>query len=108
MDGFKLVMVSAGFEHGGNVTHRHLDGHSSLLVYPLLTQSVQMWDYLFIDDACDALIKLIDSGASGAFNFASGDCRQLKDYVLEMRQVLHSRSELRFGAVPYPPTGMSA
>ncbi|MBR1739829.1 MAG: sulfotransferase [Ruminococcus sp.] len=38
MDGFKLVMVSAGFEHGGNVTHRHLDGHSSLLVYPFESQ----------------------------------------------------------------------
>jgi hypothetical protein len=31
-------MVSAGFEHGGNVTHRHLDGHSELLVYPFESQ----------------------------------------------------------------------
>lgn len=31
-------MVSAGFEHGGNVTHRHLDGHSQLLVYPFESQ----------------------------------------------------------------------
>jgi hypothetical protein len=35
---FKLVMVSAGFEHGGNVTHRHLDGHPDLLVYPFESQ----------------------------------------------------------------------
>lgn len=35
---FKLVMISAGFEHGGNVTHRHLDGHSKLLVYPFESQ----------------------------------------------------------------------
>ena len=26
MSEFNFVMVSAGFEHGGNVTHRHLDG----------------------------------------------------------------------------------
>lgn len=38
MDAFKLVMISAGFEHGGNVTHRHLDGHSKLLVYPFESQ----------------------------------------------------------------------
>ncbi len=38
MTDFKLVMLSAGFEHGGNVVHRHLDGHSRLLVYPFESQ----------------------------------------------------------------------
>lgn len=38
MEKFKFVMVSAGFEHGGNVTHRHLDGHPDLLVYPFESQ----------------------------------------------------------------------
>lgn len=38
MTNFNLVMVSAGFEHGGNVTHRHLDGHSKFLVYPFESQ----------------------------------------------------------------------
>lgn len=38
MSNFKLAMISAGFEHGGNVTHRHLDGHSHLLVYPFESQ----------------------------------------------------------------------
>lgn len=38
MNNFNLVMVSAGFEHGGNVTHRHLDGHPDLLVYPFESQ----------------------------------------------------------------------
>ncbi|MCA6112787.1 sulfotransferase [Bradyrhizobium cenepequi] len=38
MSRFKFVMVSAGFEHGGNVTHRHLDGHPQLLVYPFESQ----------------------------------------------------------------------
>jgi hypothetical protein len=31
-------MISAGFEHGGNVTHRHLDGHPDLFVYPFESQ----------------------------------------------------------------------
>lgn len=38
MKPFRLVMISAGFEHGGNVTHRHLDGHPNLLVYPFESQ----------------------------------------------------------------------
>jgi hypothetical protein len=38
MTAFKFAMISAGFEHGGNVTHRHLDGHSRLLVYPFESQ----------------------------------------------------------------------
>ena len=38
MKNFNFVMVSAGFEHGGNVTHRHLDGHPDLLVYPFESQ----------------------------------------------------------------------
>lgn len=38
MSKFNFVMISAGFEHGGNVTHRHLDGHPDLLVYPFESQ----------------------------------------------------------------------
>ena len=38
MGNFRLAMISAGFEHGGNVTHRHLDGHSKLMVYPFESQ----------------------------------------------------------------------
>lgn len=38
MTKFNFLMVSAGFEHGGNVIHRHLDGHSRLLVYPFESQ----------------------------------------------------------------------
>jgi len=38
MNTFKLVMISAGFEHGGNVTHRHFDGHPNLFVYPFESQ----------------------------------------------------------------------
>ncbi len=37
-ENFRLVMISAGFEHGGNVFHRHMDGHPELLVYPFESQ----------------------------------------------------------------------
>lgn len=38
MNSFPLILISAGFEHGGNVLHRHLDGHPDLLVYPFESQ----------------------------------------------------------------------
>ena len=34
----KLIMISAMYENGGNVFHRHLDGHPELLVYPFESQ----------------------------------------------------------------------
>ena len=72
-----------------------------------LTESVQMWDFLHVDDAADALLALIEKDAQGGiYNFASGDCRPLKEFVEEMRNILGSRSVLNYGAVRYPDTGM--
>jgi len=72
-----------------------------------LTEGIQMWDFLYIDDAVSALIQLIEKDCpSGAYNFGSGDTRQLKDFVIEMKEVLQSESRLLFGAVKYPETGM--
>lgn len=34
----QLIMLSAMYENGGNVTHRHLDGHPQLMVYPFESQ----------------------------------------------------------------------
>jgi len=72
-----------------------------------LTEGIQMWDFLYIDDAISALIQLIEKDCpSGAYNFGSGDTRQLKDFVIEMKEVLAADSRLLFGAIKYPATGM--
>lgn len=72
-----------------------------------MTACVQMWDYLYIDDAAAGLVKLLtEDHPGGVYNFGSGDCRPLKAYVEEMYHVTESESELRYGTVPYPPTGM--
>ena len=31
---FKLLMLGAMYENGGNTTHRFLDGHPQLFVFP--------------------------------------------------------------------------
>jgi len=46
-DSFRLIMISAMYENGGNTTHRFLDGHPQLFVYPFESQlgnnRVQDW-----------------------------------------------------------------
>lgn len=70
-----------------------------------MTPCVQMWDYLNVSDAAGALITLAQPPARGTYNVASGQARPLKDFVSDMRDVTGSSSELRFGAIPYGPSG---
>jgi Sulfotransferase family len=37
-DGFRLLLLSAMYENGGNTTHRFLDGHPGMFVYPFESQ----------------------------------------------------------------------
>lgn len=72
-----------------------------------LTECVQMWDFLYIDDAIDAVIKLCEQECpDGAYNLGSGDVRMLKQYVEEMKEILYSSSQLNYGTISYPETGM--
>ena len=72
-----------------------------------LSECRQMWDYLYVDDAIDGLIRLCkDPCPDGVYNFGSGDARPLREYVEDMARLTQTKSELLYGAVPYPPTGM--
>lgn len=71
------------------------------------TSGLQMWDYLYIDDAVKALYRLCaEDCTDGVYNFGSGDVRTLREYIEEMARITQSRSELCFGAIPYAETGM--
>ena len=71
-----------------------------------LTECIQKWDYIYIRDVADALTGFLAGQAeAGIYNVASGRVRPLKEFVLEMKEILHSESEIQFGAVPYGPAG---
>lgn len=71
-----------------------------------LTLCTQMWDYIYVLDAVDLTVRMLEKpGGSGIYNVASGDCRILREYVMEMARITGTRSELRFGAIPYPEGG---
>ncbi len=72
-----------------------------------LTECIQKWDFLYIDDAINALVQLCTKDCqNGAYNFGSGDCRVLKSFIEEMKSITNSKSELLFGAVPYTAAGL--
>lgn len=65
--------------------------------YCELNDCTQLWDYLYVDDAVDALYRLcINSKANGAYNFATGEYRMLKDFIQEIHNTLHSESKVVF------------
>lgn len=71
-----------------------------------LTECTQMWDFLYVSDAVEAISRLCSLPcANGVYNIASSNIRPLKSYVEEMLQVTQSTSQLLFGALPYPETG---
>lgn len=72
-----------------------------------LTKCIQLWDFLYIEDAIEGMYRLISLECEdGAYNFGSGDIRPLKEFVMEMYKIVDSKSELLFGAIAYPETGI--
>lgn len=72
-----------------------------------LTLCKQKWDFLYIDDAIEGIIKLIESEAAyGVYNFGSGESFPLKEYIEEMYRITGSKSKLNYGTIPYPETGI--
>ncbi len=71
-----------------------------------LTACTQLWDFLYIDDAAEGLLSLVQSDtAQGIYNFGYGKSEPLKNYVEAMHRITGSSSELKYGAIPYPPAG---
>lgn len=68
-----------------------------------LTECVQIWDFMYIDDAVKALCMLIENPDSGGiYNFGSGYSAPLTEYIYKMKEITNSSSILNFGAIPYP------
>lgn len=65
------------------------------------TEAKQLWNFLNIEDAVNVLQIFIDNDEieTGEYNLASLDTRALKDYILELKEILKSNSELQFGKI---------
>ena len=90
------------------------DGENSLISYlirefkagnsPQLTKCEQMWDYLYADDAADAILAVAEKGDDGkAYPLGSGKGRRLSEYVEDIKNAIKPSIEVQFGAKDYYP-----
>lgn len=69
---------------------------------PSLTKCEQVWDYLYSDDAADALWAMADKGKDGAvYVLGSGQTITLKECVEIIHKELKSNVEIGYGDIPY-------
>ena len=71
---------------------------------PALTAGEQMWDYLYAEDAADALCCMAENGRDGAiYPVGSGQIRPLREYFEILRDAVDPSLPLGLGEIPYPP-----
>lgn len=69
---------------------------------PSLTAGEQIWDYLYADDAADALYRLALCGKNGGvYPVGSGIAWPLREYAKLLRDCINPALSLGFGEIPY-------
>ena len=90
------------------------DGENTLISYvirelkagrsPELTKCEQMWDYLYADDAGDAILAIAEKGIDGkAYPLGSGKGRKLSEYIEDIRKSINTDVKVEYGAKDYYP-----
>ena len=71
---------------------------------PSLTLGKQEWDYLYVEDAAEAICRtaLVPDG-QGVYNLGSGQAFTIRSIVERIRDLIDPSQTLRFGDVAYPP-----
>jgi nucleoside-diphosphate-sugar epimerase len=66
----------------------------------LCSSGSQLRDFMHVGDVALALVAILESKAIGPINIASGDCRALRDIVMQIAINLDRADLVRFGARP--------
>jgi nucleoside-diphosphate-sugar epimerase len=71
-----------------------------------LTLCTQSWDYIYVEDLARAMYLLANTSCmDGIYNIASGESHVLKEFIIDMKDICKSNSQLLFGAIPYSDEG---
>lgn len=71
---------------------------------PSVTAAEQRWDYLYVDDAAEAVCAVVlAEQAAGVFNLGSGSAPALKDVIEQIRRAIDPGLPVGYGEVPYRP-----
>lgn len=69
---------------------------------PKLTQGEQQWDFLYSEDAAEALYLMAEKGVDGkVYPLGSGKTRLLRSYIESMRDIVAPKADLPFGSLSY-------
>lgn len=90
------------------------DGENTLISYvirelkagriPELTKCEQIWDYLYCDDAGKAFLAVAEKGIDmKVYPLGSGQGRKLSLYLEDIKNIINSKIELKFGKKDYYP-----
>jgi len=90
------------------------DGENTLISYvirelkagrsPELTRCEQTWDYLYADDAGEAMLAVAEKGIDGkVYPLGSGQGRKLSGYIEDIRHIINPAIEVKYGARAYYP-----
>jgi len=75
---------------------------------PSLTSAEQVWDYLYVEDAAEAVYRAaVSEQARGVFNLGSGEAQSMRSVLERVRDLIDRSLSLGFGELPYPPDQMS-
>jgi UDP-glucose 4-epimerase len=71
---------------------------------PSLTAGEQKWDYLYIEDAAEAIHRVAGApDAQGVYNLASGEAHSVREIVSRLRDRIDPSLPVGFGDIPYGP-----
>ena len=69
---------------------------------PELTRLEQLWDYVYVDDAIEALYRIGKSGKDNSFYaIGKGDNQPLREYIYTIRNIINPTLPLGIGERPY-------
>lgn len=98
------ILSVYGPHDGANTLISHVITELKAGRSPQLTPCEQIWDYLYADDAGEAILAIAKNGVDGqVYPLGSGVGRPLSAYVEDIRQTVNPDVELRFGVKSYYP-----
>ncbi len=69
---------------------------------PSLTGCEQMWDYIYVSDAANALYLIAEKGRNGSvYCVGSGECRPLREYVEIIKSETGFNGDIKYFDRPY-------
>ena len=98
------ILSVYGPNDGANTLISYLIGELKAGHSPQLTKCEQTWDYLYADDAGEAILAVTVNGVDGkAYPLGSGKGKLLSEYVEDVRLVVSPTTEIKFGSKDYYP-----